>query len=343
MPYTARPGINWNDVATGVAVELRIQDFEKEQRAAAIRWQGAQDYQTLVKSGVDSGAALRRTASKLFFNDPQGLSKTALTAEQIRLRQTESDAAQKFAREKLTTEAKLTRERIAALSAPSIRAEAEKRGSKRVTVGDTVYTIPLAPGESPPAPPPSSEDQDTLGTIAELDKEAAQHQYWITNRTNPDPDYGFFNKSRQERLNSIAIDRSQAVASLSPAGRAFLESRMKAMKTPPATSPPPPPPPTQAGGTAAAVVAPPGTNTNPPSPVTAPPTPPPPAAGPSRGSDLFSPFAGFYVPTQQRKSDITGKVPPVGERVLKKVYVINGKKYLWTRNATGKPDWMLME
>lgn len=48
----------------------------EEQRAAAIRWQGAQDYERMVKQGADPREALRRTAPRLFFNDPRALAAT---------------------------------------------------------------------------------------------------------------------------------------------------------------------------------------------------------------------------------------------------------------------------
>jgi hypothetical protein len=48
----------------------------EDQRVAALRWQGARDYQTLVQSGIDPREALTRTAPKLFFNDPRALAAT---------------------------------------------------------------------------------------------------------------------------------------------------------------------------------------------------------------------------------------------------------------------------
>jgi len=48
----------------------------EEQRAAAIRWQGAQDYERMVQKGADPREALRRTAPRLFFNDPRALAAT---------------------------------------------------------------------------------------------------------------------------------------------------------------------------------------------------------------------------------------------------------------------------
>lgn len=53
---------------------VNVQDLLARQRAEAIRWQGAQDYSTLVQSGVEPRQALQRTAPKLFFGDPRALS-----------------------------------------------------------------------------------------------------------------------------------------------------------------------------------------------------------------------------------------------------------------------------
>lgn len=46
---------------------------EQVQAEQAMRWQGEQDYKTLVDSGVDPMVAFGRTAPKLFHNDPRGL------------------------------------------------------------------------------------------------------------------------------------------------------------------------------------------------------------------------------------------------------------------------------
>jgi len=71
--YTAKPGVDWGAVDRGIQTEVGLRQFENEQKAQAIRWQGQQDYETLIKSGVDPMESLRRTAPKLFFNDPRGL------------------------------------------------------------------------------------------------------------------------------------------------------------------------------------------------------------------------------------------------------------------------------
>ena len=71
--YTGRPGIDWGAVAQGVGLETGVQNFLTNQKEQAIRWQGEQDYQTLTQSGIEPMEALRRTAPKLFHNDPRGL------------------------------------------------------------------------------------------------------------------------------------------------------------------------------------------------------------------------------------------------------------------------------
>lgn len=70
--YTGRPGVDWGAVAQAVGVEGHLQAQEEARRTEAIRWQGQQDYRTLVDSGVDPAEALRRSSAKLFFNDPRG-------------------------------------------------------------------------------------------------------------------------------------------------------------------------------------------------------------------------------------------------------------------------------
>lgn len=54
-------------------METGIQEFQNQKKAQAIRWQGQQDYETLVESGVPAMEALKRTSPKLFFNDPRGM------------------------------------------------------------------------------------------------------------------------------------------------------------------------------------------------------------------------------------------------------------------------------
>lgn len=74
--YTGRPGIDWGSVAQMVGVDTDVRRFEEDQKANALRWQGQQDYGTLVASGIDPMEALKRTAHKIFYNDPEGLAKT---------------------------------------------------------------------------------------------------------------------------------------------------------------------------------------------------------------------------------------------------------------------------
>lgn len=70
--YTGRPGVDWGAVAQAVNVDAHLQAQDEARKADAIRWQGQQDYQTLIDSGVDPAEALRRSSAKLFFNDPRG-------------------------------------------------------------------------------------------------------------------------------------------------------------------------------------------------------------------------------------------------------------------------------
>ena len=47
-----------------------------------MRWQGMQEYNELVTGGADPIEALRRTGTKMFFNDPQGLVSMIRVAQQ---------------------------------------------------------------------------------------------------------------------------------------------------------------------------------------------------------------------------------------------------------------------
>jgi hypothetical protein len=89
--YNANLGEDWSQVAQllqwerGVQADRQDEAFrrsqmerqskmdEQVQAEQAIRWQGEQDYKTLVDSGVDPMVAFGRTAPKLFHNDPRGL------------------------------------------------------------------------------------------------------------------------------------------------------------------------------------------------------------------------------------------------------------------------------
>ena len=82
MPtYSANPGVDWGQVAQAVSLRRNLEAADETAKANAIRWQGQQDYQTLIGSGVDPSEALRRTAHKLYFNSPAGMA-SALRATQ---------------------------------------------------------------------------------------------------------------------------------------------------------------------------------------------------------------------------------------------------------------------
>lgn len=83
MPNGTSQNVDWNQVARALQLEMAVRDYEDQQKAQAMRWQGSRDYQTLVTSGVDPMEALKRTAPKLFFNDPHGLA-AASKAMQVR-------------------------------------------------------------------------------------------------------------------------------------------------------------------------------------------------------------------------------------------------------------------
>lgn len=79
MPYgQAYPGLNASDVAAFVAARREAEERARQSQIDAIRWQGTQEYQTLIQSGVPAGDALRRAAPRMFFNDPAAISR-ALT------------------------------------------------------------------------------------------------------------------------------------------------------------------------------------------------------------------------------------------------------------------------
>jgi hypothetical protein len=71
------PGPDADYLGTYMRSAIAVQQYRDEQKAQAIRWQGAQEYDTLVKSGVAPQDALSRTAPKLFFNEPRALAGAA--------------------------------------------------------------------------------------------------------------------------------------------------------------------------------------------------------------------------------------------------------------------------
>lgn len=72
IAYTA-PGLEASDVSNLIRTRIQVKQYLDEQKANAIRWQGTQDYETLVRSGVKPQDALARVAPKLFYNDPRAL------------------------------------------------------------------------------------------------------------------------------------------------------------------------------------------------------------------------------------------------------------------------------
>lgn len=83
MPQFNAPVYGMGDVANYTRMALATQQYLDEQKASAIRWQGAQDFDTLIKSGIAPNDALRRSAAKMFYNDPRALAATmpAMTSQ----------------------------------------------------------------------------------------------------------------------------------------------------------------------------------------------------------------------------------------------------------------------
>ena len=72
--YNADLRQDWGAVASLLNWERGLQADKRDQEEQAIRWQGEQDYKTLVDSGVDPMEALQRTAGRLFHNQPREMS-----------------------------------------------------------------------------------------------------------------------------------------------------------------------------------------------------------------------------------------------------------------------------
>jgi hypothetical protein len=75
--YNVNPGIDWGKVIQMLQWERGVQADRRDQAEQAIRWQGEQDYKTLVDSGVDPMVAFGRTASRIFHNKPEGFARAA--------------------------------------------------------------------------------------------------------------------------------------------------------------------------------------------------------------------------------------------------------------------------
>lgn len=71
--------VDWNKVNQAVGTYLRVRDFQSRQQEAAkkaereaIRFQGMTEYQQLIDGGATPQEALRRTGSKIWFENPTG-------------------------------------------------------------------------------------------------------------------------------------------------------------------------------------------------------------------------------------------------------------------------------
>jgi hypothetical protein len=77
MPIDMTPPVRGADYLNAyMRNAIGVQALLDQQREAAVRWQGAQEYNTLIQSGVDPREALQRSGPKLFFNDPRALAAT---------------------------------------------------------------------------------------------------------------------------------------------------------------------------------------------------------------------------------------------------------------------------
>lgn len=70
MPIGIADGMSAGELAVYLGAAQERERILAQQRIDAIRWEGAQEYDTLVKSGVPAPEAMRRAAGKLFYNDP---------------------------------------------------------------------------------------------------------------------------------------------------------------------------------------------------------------------------------------------------------------------------------
>lgn len=79
MPLGIADGMSPGELAVYFGAAKERERILAQQRIDAIRWEGAQEYDTLVKSGVPAPEAMRRSAGKLFYNDP-GAFQRAITS-----------------------------------------------------------------------------------------------------------------------------------------------------------------------------------------------------------------------------------------------------------------------
>lgn len=247
MAYTA-PYFTFSDVGTALAMDQRIKQRQEQQQADAIRWQGAQDYETLVQSGVNPGDALSRTASKLFYNDPQGLAQTARMAQAFNLQQQERERQMqldKESREHRQNQFALEEKRFEASQAPRASymtgsgttitgpatPEQMKEAAAPPKMAEKKDTAPMITVETPwgtvrreataseLAPRFTVEDEKLVEKIAELESEKSKHNYWLNHPKRPDKNYGMMFRSRENRIGEIDSEISKLTDKLSPSGQ----------------------------------------------------------------------------------------------------------------------------
>jgi hypothetical protein len=69
MPMS--PHLRPSDINSGMALIMQMRAKKESDQAAAVRWQGQQEFQALVKNGAQVDEALRATSSKIFYKAPQ--------------------------------------------------------------------------------------------------------------------------------------------------------------------------------------------------------------------------------------------------------------------------------
>lgn len=82
LGFNIEPDADWSQVASAISLASRLRADAEASRANALRWQGSQEYQSLVASGVPPEDALRRTAHLLFYNEPSGIASIMRSTRQ---------------------------------------------------------------------------------------------------------------------------------------------------------------------------------------------------------------------------------------------------------------------
>lgn len=220
MAYTGRPDVDWNAIVSMMNAQTRWEEnqsqqrerdqrWQEQQKTEALRWQGAQDYQTLTASGVAPQEALRRTASKLFYNEPRSMVMALQEREKetIRPDQLETINGMPFIR---GGKGELT------------RLPPEDYGSVSTDTGEGIrINRPRTKAEAG-APVLTQADQRNLPAIVKSQAELAafdipEGQLGFV----PEPWFGSKAKQRGE-LEKTIMEKTLA---LSPGGRALLELR----------------------------------------------------------------------------------------------------------------------